>query len=346
MLGESNVYCTLEVGERAVDRTRLLKFSPELVWEAPQERFRLAMEYIKGEKPARNSKAYITTSGTSTGPAGATRTAPDEKIMWSGRDEGTAYNAYSDRGEDMAFAGLDDSATPSPSWSNPTPAVRQSQHLQQQHQKQQQQVEVPPSSLTICVWRKGTMIGERQDFLVGSATVPAQYIDHPPGEIWLPLVNDSKSANPTSATTTPMGETRPSDTPGFEAKHDGGNTLAIGAVSGDPYPGDDAGTPTPAGSKKSGGAKSWASGLFKRGRGRRMRNGSTQQDLSDAALAGSIRLWLGKVRRRSLSGQQPGKGFVTLRVHAASGLRKVCGLDLIMIRTEVAGVRVFAQYTG
>lgn len=324
MLGESHVYCTLEVGQRAVDRTRQLKSASDLVWEAPQERFRLAMEYIKGAKSARNSKAYITTSGTSSGPAGANAAALDERIMWSGWDEGRASNASYDGGRDMALAGLEDSTMPSWPLSNPVPALHRSQHEQQQ----QQHVEVPPSSLTLCVWRKGTMIGERQGILVGSATVPAQYIDHPPGEIWLPLVNESKFTNSTSATTTTtMGEGCQKDAPGLGAKDNGGNTPAVGAVSEDPYPRDDASTPTGAGSKKRGGTKSWGSGLFRIRKGRRRGNGGAQQDLGDAAIAGSVHLWLGKVRRRSLSGQQPGKGFVRLRVHAASGLRKVRGLD-------------------
>lgn len=309
------MFCTVEVGERAVNRTRQLKFAPELVWKEPEERFRLAMEDIKGAKPAQNSRAFATSGGTATELAGAAAAQTAEGFVSSGGEDGGTGTASSNVGTEAVLASR---AIPPSSLSNPDLAIPQPRHEQQQ----QQQVEAAPSALTVSVWRKGTMIGKRQDVLVGSATVPAEYIDHPPGDLWLPLANDAFSTNPVSATTTTAGERRQNGAPGLEAGNEGGNTHAFGAVSGDAHPGEDADNSTGTG-RKARGVKSWGSGLFKRGRGRQKGGGSVRPDLSDAVMTGSVHLWLGKVRRRSLRGQQPGEGHVILRVHAATGLRKV-----------------------
>ena len=75
-----------------------------------------------------------------------------------------------------------------------------------------------------------------------------------------------------------------------------------------------------------GGGSTWGGGgLLKtlrggtnvKGRGKGKEHGRTAEGV------GSVNIWLGKAVRSSASGQQPGHGLVTLRVHAASGIRKV-----------------------
>lgn len=304
----------VEVGHREVDRTRQLKLAPELVWNKPEERFRVAMEDVKQAISAPTSTAYVTATTTSAKSVGIAMTASGAPIVSSKGEEGRAGNAPpADVGTGVTTSETHDAAGPS-LLSIPTLALDQAQH---DHQHQQQ-VMVAASSLKVSVWSKDSVIGGRPDRLLGRATVPARYIDHPPGDVWLPLAGVSNSTSMTAPTTT-SGEVNQKGVSGPTAGPEDADAPALSAVSEHPNTGAVIGNAT---AKKTGGTKSWSSGMFKR---KGLRKGSviTEVDQHRAMTAGSVRVWLGKVRRGSLSGQQPGKGHAILRVHGASALRKV-----------------------
>lgn len=166
----------------------------------------------------------------------------------------------------------------------------------------------PGCDLTISVWSKRA-IGGSQD-LLGTAIVPAHYVDHPPGDVRLAL---QESANRDKV---PAGDS---------SRHRADNDTAGRAEEG--LRGKKTSEPLPPSTKrKKGDGSSWGGGLFKKtlrgtkakGRGKGSKGHGRPPDS-----IGSVHVWLGKAIRSSASGQRPGKGVVTLRVHAAAGLRKV-----------------------
>lgn len=126
-------------------------------------------------------------------------------------------------------------------------------------------------------------MGRREDFL-GRASVPAFEIEHPPGDTWLPLENGLPLVQS-------FAECIPPDE--MHAEH-----------------------------KKSG--KLWESGLFKTMRKVLSKEPQPANETGgNLAPTSSVHIWLGKVRRGSASGREPGRGRVILRVHSAEGLGQV-----------------------
>lgn len=301
-----------------MDRTRQLKPAPELVWEKPEERFRVAMEDVERGISALASAGYVSATTTvGANPARDGRAAAGALAVFSDGEESRAGSVPSDVGTDITL-NEDNGSAETSVLSTPIPALDQARHSHDH----QQRVAVAASSLTVSVWIKSSAMGGLQDLLLGRATVPTRYIDHPPGDVWLPLAGVS---NPTSAsaTATSGGEENQKGVAGPAAGHEDGDSPALGAVSESPYTGAIAGDANGAGSKKRGGKKSWGSGLLFKRKGPRKGDGATGLGQPQAMAAGSVRVWLGKVRRGSLSGQQPGNGHAILRVHGASALRKV-----------------------
>lgn len=307
--GQPHIFCVVKVEQHEVGRTRQLKLAPNLVWEDPEERFRVAMEDITREKLAPTPEV-TTTSATDKDTSGA-------KISLDMAMDAAASTAAA------ADACDNGSAAPLPLLVTPTPTPPQPQ----QQQPQQQVVAAAASSLTVSVWSKGPRFGGQQSLLVGTATVPVLCIDHPPGDIWLPI---------TVANTTTSGDGDEKDKKDRKAGGGGGVEDAAaghGTVAEHPYPDASAAaisrstTTAAGGNGNRGGNKSWGSGLFKRGKKAPRRQGSRSIEPTqpkEAVDVGSVHVWLGKVRRGSSSGLRPGKGHVILRVHSASGLRKVC----------------------
>lgn len=298
-----------------MDRTRPLKHAPELVWEKPEERFRVAMEDVKRSTSAPTAAALTPATTAGARPGGVTMTATGAPMASSEGREGRAGHASSDVGMGVTTNESGDSPDPASLLSTPTPALDEARR----DCHPQQQVLMPASSLTVSVWSKGSAIGVRQDVLLGKATVPARYIDHPPGDVWLPLAGVSNSTRTAATSTSRAGinqEGVTALTAGGEATH------GVALSSEHPYTGAATRDATAAGGRKGGAKKSWGSGLFKR-KDPKKRDRTTEVGQQGAVTAGSVRVWLGKVRRGSLSGQQPGKGHAVLRVHGASALRKV-----------------------
>lgn len=214
----------------------------------------------------------------------------------SAEEEDAAGKVPSEVGTDVLPSEYDDTASSS-LLSMPNLARAQAQRDDQNQQQGMHMIHA--SSLTISVWSKHSAIGARQGLLLGRATVPAGYINHPPGDVWLPLADVSNSASATA---------------GREDAH----APALSTFPEHPYTGATTGDATTTGGERSG-TKPWGSGLFKR-KGPKKSGDAGQHR---AVAVGSVRVWLGKARRGSLTGQQPGKAHAVLRVHGASALRKV-----------------------
>ena len=298
-----------------MDRTRLLlQHAPELLWEKPEERFRVSMEHVRNAISGATSTAYVpatTPSANSPGgliaPTGASMASSEE-----GEEEDGAGCAPSEAGTDVVMSECSDTACSS-LLSTPSLALERDY----QHQQQQQGM-VHASPLAVSVWRKGS--GGQQDLLLGRATVPPSYIDRPPGDVWLPLADVGNSRSTTAASTS-SGGVNQKGAPGPNAGCEGADVPALGTVLEHPHPGAFTGDADPTGGKR-GGTKPWGGGLFRRKRPKKGGE-ATKAGQHGAATAGSVRVWLGKARRGSPSGQQPGKGHAILRVHGASALRKV-----------------------
>lgn len=292
-----------------------MKPNPELVWEAPEERFRVAIEDIKEAKPAPNSIGFVnTTNATGAATPASGRHPPSLATAKNGEQMTRSLAEAGGDGEGAGDATLGadlDGGAPVSKLRIPAPALRR--HSQQPHHGRE--VAAGASSLTIGVWSKGTVMGGRRDVLVGTATVPTRYIDHPPGDAWIPLAAG--------------GDSRGDGQAGGKAEHKVGgggraeDAAAVGTESKNPDV-----TPAPAGgtttvSAKPGGRSPWGVGLFKKGRAARKRGGGTGSGQHRTLSSSSVHVWLGKARRGSTSGQQPGEGYAILRIHSASGLRKV-----------------------
>ncbi|CAM9193761.1 unnamed protein product [Scytosiphon promiscuus] len=279
--GQSQIFCVVKVGQREVDRTRQLKLSPDVVWEAPEERFRVAVEDIKGAESAPGIREDLA-------PAGTTKRT--------------------------ASAGMAPETAAGPITNSRTTGLRESK------------TDVPTgadSSLTISVWSKATTLGGRHDLYLGSATVPARYIDHPPGDVWVPLVRNGEPTTSTIGVGAKDGKIQRKA--GDKKRNRGIKDVSAAHVGGSgQHAGPSSGTIAvpAAGDKKRGGKKSRGSGLFKREKNPGTDVGDAESGQPEGSTTGSVHVWLGKVRRGSSSGQQPGKGQAVLRVHAASGLRK------------------------
>lgn len=157
----------------------------------------------------------------------------------------------------------------------------------------------PPhvAPLTIEVWGKH-VIGRRHDFL-GRATVPAENVQHPHGDVWLPL-RGRLSPDPVAE-----GAYR-----GEEGKDLNGALVA--------------GSGSPVSVVRETRDRSWGGGLFKTLRLLPAKTASVENEtFGNLPPTGSVHVWLGKVHRSSSGGREPGRGRVVLRVHAAANLRKV-----------------------
>lgn len=165
---------------------------------------------------------------------------------------------------------------------------------------------LPGCDLTISVWSKRT-IGGSQD-LLGTATVPTRYVEHPPGDARLTL---HTSANRDEAPSDDLSRHRGDNDAGRAEEEQRGTKSS---------------KPLPASTKQNkGDGSSWRGGLFKTLRGTKAKGRGKGKDYGrPPEPIGYVHVWLGKAIRTSASGHQPGKGLVTLRVHAAAGLRKVC----------------------
>lgn len=146
------MYCVIKLGEHEVGKTRAIKFDEHLVWERPEERFRLPLDDVCGAPPA---------LGTST--AASSTIAIDDHHEYGQKHQRLSAselesNHIIDTGKDI----LGDEAVEG--------AGVDRLHV---------------ASLTIEVWGKHA-IGRRRDFL-GRATVPAGNVQHPPGDVWLTL---------------------------------------------------------------------------------------------------------------------------------------------------------------
>lgn len=154
------------MGQRAVGRTRGVKFDQRVTWERPQERFRLPFDDVCGSPPAALDTATTSALGQNIPknddhhfePLPASGVNPDEALCTEGRGK--------ERGNPVAP--LADGAV------QHTDATPVHHHA---------------APLTIEVWSKRSS-DKRRDFL-GSAIVPARVIEHPLGGIWLPLGNGS-----------------------------------------------------------------------------------------------------------------------------------------------------------
>lgn len=304
------------MGQREVNRTRQVKLAPELAWEAPEERFRVAIEDIKEAKPAPNSVGVV----SATNATGATTPARgrDPQSLAAAKNGDPVTRSLAEAGDGgegagVATLGADlDGGAPVSVLSIPASALRRHSQNQPHHG---QEVAAGASSLTISVWSKGTMMGGRRDVLVGTATVPTRFIDHPPGDAWIPLAVGGDSCGDGQA--------------GGEAEHKAGGSgraedaAAIGMESKNPDVATAPAGGSTTGSAKPGGRSPWGIGLFKKGKAARKRGGDTGSGQHRTLSSGSVHVWLGKARRGSISGQQPGEGYAILRIHSASGLRKV-----------------------
>lgn len=165
----------------------------------------------------------------------------------------------------------------------------------------------PGCDLTISVWSKRVIGGNRD--LLGTATVPSHYIDHPPGDVRLAL---QESASRDEAPTGDVSRNRADKDADRAEEEQRGKKTSKSLL--------------PASTKRNkGNGSSWGGGLFKtlRGEKEKGRGKDNKEHGRHQETIGSVHVWLGKAIRSSSSGQQPGKGVVTLRVHAAAGLRKV-----------------------
>lgn len=276
----------IKAGQREVGRTRAVKFARQLIWERPEERFRLPMEEVKDTKPG---QMYTNTTNA----AVATTRPNGETDQFHCKREASSLTVQSNLlgtsdGGDLDKVG------------GSAPAVKGGESVAMLNAAAMPQQEGASLFLTIEVWSK-RVIGGRQDFL-GTAIVPSQDIEHPPGDAWLPL--GSEGVSPSNFGSLVSANNAMADVKNAHVK-----------IS----------EPPPAGTVGiEGGGKSWGSGVLRVLRG--PRKTSSKND-SGAGLTqsptGSVHVWLGKVRRSSSSGLQPGRGRVILRVHAASGLRKV-----------------------
>lgn len=172
-------------------------------------------------------------------------------------------------------------------------------------------------SLTISVWSKRTIGGSQE--LLGTATVPTHYIDHPPGDVRLDLLLQDNAKQGDAA---PPAE-------GLNRQHSFADYDAGGAEEqqrGGKKPSKLFSVSNKRG--KGGGSSSWGGGFFKTLRGTKTSKGGWKGKEGrhggrPLESIGSVHVWLGKAVRSSASGQRPGKEVVTLRVHAAAGLWKV-----------------------
>lgn len=321
------LYCAIHVGSTEVSRTRAIKFTPKLVWERPEERFRVPMKKIEAASVAaqnphsssgavapsaqvpdlQNGDANRSELATDRATSSVTESA-DVAIAGYGdiRDEEQKRNATKTKTANKNMAGGGDETTTS----HPVPSAVGV--TSQQRQKQ-----TSYSSLTLQLWGKRAIGGNRRD-LLGTAIVPTQDIEHPPGDIWLPLGNNIIPAPDTVIAPNVSRRGRDSTTwdegKGFEGADDALQGKTSEPVASATSVGDD---------KGKGNSAMWGSGLLKAF----SRSKGLARQASNVGLAhfptGSVHVWLGKVRGGSSRGREPGRGRVVLRIHAAAGLRKV-----------------------
>lgn len=266
--GISHLFCIVKEGRHEIGRTRPLKYAPELVWDRPAERFRLAIDEM-----GRATSAQASTSAETSNVGASAKVTADVEDEFAARFHGNP-----------------------PATTGP-PAVAS-------------------STLFIQVWSKRVLEGREEH--IGTAVVPPLEVEHPSGDVWLPL--EAREATAGSMIEGIGGESHGAKT----------NEDVHGGVSGPFFrssvPGRDVqGRP----GTKSRRAKFFEAMRVPRERGLQKYSKTGAPQVS----TGSVHIWLGKACKSSLSGRQPGRGRVVLSVHAASGLRKVSSESFFSIPT-------------
>lgn len=295
-------YCVVEIGRREVGKTRALKLTPRLTWEQPEERFRLPIDELQPIPTTADEAMVGETMTTPTHGKEDCQQQPHEGVSGSRQ---LHHERVLDRKQPDNKHALN----------------HQQQHhervLDHQQQLHDERAVSPECELSISVWSKSIIGGSRE--LLGTATVPPHYIDHPPGDVRLTLQekDDSRETFSTGpshrfASSTNLS-TRLAD---HDTERSGEKSDKKSSKR----------RPVSGTKQTKGGGSTWGGGgLLKtlrggtnvKGRGKGKEHGRTAEGV------GSVNIWLGKAVRSSASGQQPGHGLVTLRVHAASGIRKV-----------------------
>lgn len=286
--GQIHPYLVIKVGPHELGRTRSLKFAERIVWERPEERFRLPLEKVRGEGGSLHADATTAAATTAT-----TANINSDALSVSALS-GSHFTSASVDARNATTVATGDNHVPGTSTPN---------------------AHVPHVAyITIEVWAK-TIVGKHREFL-GSATIPAGEVEHPPGDIWLPV----QGKVPVDS----FVERNQSD----DGEHEGGVAADLSPVLADSV------------EKKQRRKLSWGNGFFKAirggGDGKSKGSGLRQERKIEFTVppTGLVHLWLGKIRRGGSAGREAGTGSVMLRIHAASGLRKVF-LPVKVVRTEL-----------
>lgn len=267
----------INAGRHEVGRTRSLSFSRDLSWERPEERFRL------GERNFQHRTRFL------------------KKMT-----ETVKRNTYSEHSQRAHGSGGPLSACksrlPSSSKGDSTGAESEPEIRNARMTENNLDGHSQSSPLTVEVW--ATSINRQHREFLGSASVSAQEIQHPTGDIRLPLTG-----------TVPLKPV---------VKERGGDSRDV--VKAEVAC---ATRPVPQG--KDFDTQSWRGELF--GSIGRVRLKDQQdelkgcKDVSEAREStrpnGSVYIWLGRDRASSTEGLEAGNGEVMLRVHNASGLKEV-----------------------
>lgn len=321
------LYCAIHVGSTEVSRTRAVKFSPQLVWERPEERFRVPVEKIKAAPVAAQNPC------SSSGAAAPSAQVPDLQNEDANRSELAVDRAESlvTESADVVIAGYGDIREEEQK-RNATKTKTANKNIHGGGDdtttslpipsaigvtSQQRQKQTSYSSLTLQLWGKRAIGGNRRD-LLGTAVVPTQDMEHPPGDVWLPLGNNIVPAPDTVIAPSVSRRGRDSTTADRGKGFEGADDVLQGKTS-EPV----ASATSVGDGKEKGNSAMWGGGLLKAFS--RSKGGARQA--SNVGFAhvptGSVHVWLGKVRGGSSRGREPGRGRVVLRIHAAAGLRKV-----------------------
>lgn len=287
---ELHPYCLMRVGERELFRTRPLRFGHDMTWERPEERFRLPLadlwqgsQIACGADATREMSAAATDNGASCsgGPGKRSPLARSELFRRGGAKDG----AEDDKGKKDTDVGATD-GTEVGAITGRYPCS---------------------TPLTLEVWGE-EVSGNRREFF-GSARLSLRDMEHPPGDLWLPLEGTTRVDN------------RDSGSHGADEGGEGGTGVGAAVRS------------------ESGGAaasdgETWVEGLLRTVR--RVRRGDRRKQSVawvPGPATGSVHLWLGRARRSSPGGLEPGEGAVVFQVHGVTGLRQVRGAyDASLVR--------------
>lgn len=161
--------------------------------------------------------------------------------------------------------------------------------------------------LTLEVWGE-EVSGHRREFF-GSARLSPRDMVHLPGNVWLPLEGTTRVDN------------RNSGSHGADEGGEGG--MGVGAV-----------VLSESGCAAVSDGETWVEGLVRTVR--RVRRGDRRKQsvaCVPGPATGSVHLWLGRARRSSPRGLEPGEGGLVFQVHGVTGLRQVRGAyDASLVR--------------